>query len=166
MLIAAHPLLRSPLALRAAPVAMAAPPELNWADYGVEGHHPFSTDPSAALSVTGHLLDGLALYLVFAFAWHVLRPKLARMAKPARPADAALDEATFGWLQADMRVPLPPLAELKSACHLLGVEKGRQVFLCAEPENFGGGCARSGDFSEYYGEPVYVCRPAMSAEGA
>ena len=37
--------------------------------------------------------------------------------------------AEFGWLQADMRVPLPSLDGLKEACHRIGTRKGRDVFL-------------------------------------
>ena len=109
-------------------------------------------------AVSGTMLDGIAVYLVFAFVWHVIRPKLMRP-KDAHPQEQA-PGATFGWLQADMRVPLPPLAELADACHLIGTDKGEPVFLCATAQRDGfGGCARSDDFSTFYGQSVYVCRP-------
>ena len=82
-------------------------------------------------------------------------PSKAYEEKVAKRADAAV--AGFGWLQADMSVPLPSFAELADSCHRIGVKEGATFYLCGQPsENFS--CALSDDFSEYYGERVYVCR--------
>lgn len=71
--------------------------------------------------------------------------------------DERLDRG-FGWLQADMRVPLPSLAGLREACHLVGNHNGRHMFLCASAEQDGlDGCVISADFSTHYGDTVYVC---------
>jgi len=73
----------------------------------------------------------------------------------------------FGWLQADLRMPLPSFAELKDACHLVGSWKGNAMFLCSSPQQMGATthCEQSADFTEYYGQPVYVCEgSAMSME--
>ena len=65
----------------------------------------------------------------------------------------------FGWLQADLRMPLPSLEELQQTCHLVGNHQGKHVFLCADAGQDAelSGCAISDDFSTYYGQPVYVC---------
>lgn len=63
----------------------------------------------------------------------------------------------FGWINADMSVPLPSLGELKDACHRIGVKDGSTFYLCGQPSQEYS-CAQSPDFSEYYGETVYVCR--------
>ena len=65
--------------------------------------------------------------------------------------------AGFGWLKADLRTPLPTLAELGEACHMVGVRNGSQMFLCAADSRMGA-CTESKDFSAYYGVPVYVCK--------
>jgi hypothetical protein len=66
---------------------------------------------------------------------------------------------TFGWLQADLRMPLPPWEELKEACHLVGKHDGHYMFLCADASQDDGltKCEVSSDFSLHYGRQVYVC---------
>lgn len=66
----------------------------------------------------------------------------------------------FGMLQADMRVPLPSLEELKTACHQIGQLDGGRVFLCYE--KLSAGCVPSPEFSEHYQHDVYVCKPPYS----
>ena len=61
----------------------------------------------------------------------------------------------FGWLQADMRVPLPSFAELENACHRIGNQDGREVYLCATAPSVR--CQENAVFSEYYKQPVYIC---------
>ena len=61
----------------------------------------------------------------------------------------------FGWLQADMRVPLPSFAELEDACHRIGNQDGREVYLCATAPS--ARCQENAVFSEYYKQPVYIC---------
>ena len=74
-------------------------------------------------------------------------------------------ETEFGWLQADLRMPLPSWKELQDACHLVGSFRGKYMYLCAssEPSDYDG-CAVSKDFSEYYGNTVYVCQGKEVAE--
>ena len=77
--------------------------------------------------------------------------------------DKSLDEPLvndrgFGWLQADLRMPLPSWEELQAACHLVGQHKGKYMYLCAESGQDGySGCAISRDFSDYFKHEVYVC---------
>ena len=66
----------------------------------------------------------------------------------------------FGWLHADLRVPLPPIELLKTSCHLIGEHEGRQMYLCASEKPEGikvVSCYRSSDFSKYYDQDVYLC---------
>ena len=68
---------------------------------------------------------------------------------------------SFGWLEADMRVPLPTLDELRDGCHLIGHRGGKHMYLCAQPVPVGGmavkECELSADFSDYYNAQVHVC---------
>ena len=50
---------------------------------------------------------------------------------------------------------LPTMEELKRACHIIGTQDGRSVYICAE--RTGPGCQESSDYSTHYGRPVYVC---------
>ena len=72
--------------------------------------------------------------------------------------------STFGWLNADLRTPLPTLAALRESCHMVGVRDGFQMLLCTADSDRGvGACAESKDFSAYYGAPVYVCKGNAAA---
>ena len=78
-----------------------------------------------------------------------------------KPLDYPLRDqpVTFGWLHADMRVPLPPLDDLDSACHLIGQQNGHRMFLCtSKSQSEDRECDISSDFSKYYGAEVMVCR--------
>lgn len=71
----------------------------------------------------------------------------------------------FGWLQADMRVPLPTLEALRESCHLIGQHDGYHMYLCGSRQPDGSAlskCAHSEDFSTYYGTQVFVCQGSKS----
>jgi hypothetical protein len=74
------------------------------------------------------------------------------LAKPAK-------KSTFGWLHADLRMPLPTLEQLDDACHLIGTQDGRQKYLCKDgpAKSSFTDCEVSDDFSTYYGDQIYVC---------
>ena len=82
--------------------------------------------------------------------------KLAKLrAEQRMQPDVAAQQ--FGYLNADLSVPLPPLKELSDSCHRIGAKEGSTFYLCGQPsQQFS--CALSESFSEYYGESVYVCR--------
>ena len=61
----------------------------------------------------------------------------------------------FGWLQRDVRIPLPTLAELEMSCHQIGMQDGMARYLCLEPANED--CVQSTAFSEHYEQPVFIC---------
>ena len=72
-------------------------------------------------------------------------------------ADSRKD-TSFGWLHADMRMPLPPYKDLEGACHLVGSHRGKYMWLCATAGGEGyTSCNESRDFTEYYGKTVWVC---------
>jgi hypothetical protein len=80
----------------------------------------------AAVQATGQLVLAVAMFYVGAV--------LAASPDEEKSADTPKKNSKgFGWLQADMRVPLPPWEELEEACHLVGVYKGKHMFLCASP---------------------------------
>jgi hypothetical protein len=78
-------------------------------------------------------------------------------------------ESSFGWHNADLRKPLPSTLEELSQMNgfPLGVHKGRRVYLCRiqpgrvrEAQTHLASFAeieKSRDFSDFYGETVYVC---------
>jgi hypothetical protein len=79
--------------------------------------------------------------------------------------DDGKSRTDFGWLQADMRVPLPTLASLRDSCHLIGQHNGHHMYLCASPQPSDGAlsnCGLSNDFTKYYGSPIYVCEGGKS----
>uniref|UniRef100_A0A7S2CM44 Store-operated calcium entry-associated regulatory factor n=1 Tax=Haptolina brevifila TaxID=156173 RepID=A0A7S2CM44_9EUKA len=67
----------------------------------------------------------------------------------------------FGWLHADMRIPLPTLADLRLSCHLIGQHDGHHMYLCSSrqpSDSMLGNCELSEDFTAYYGAEVFVCQ--------
>jgi len=59
----------------------------------------------------------------------------------------------FEWLAG---AALPSLEELQDACVQIANSDGRYLFLCATPE--AGTCDEDEIFSDYYGQPMYVCQ--------
>ena len=82
-----------------------------------------------------------------------------RQASSADKDDAPIKASPFGWLHADLRVPLPEWDELQHTCHLIGSEEKHLMYLCATPSGDGfTECLPSTDFSTYYGHDVYICK--------
>jgi len=84
-------------------------------------------------------------------------------AAPASAKARTLKE--FGWLQADMRMPLPSWEELQDSCYRVGEFNNHYMYLCAEEKQAAnikqkGECAVSTDFTKHYGHTVYVCQGA------
>lgn len=66
-------------------------------------------------------------------------------------------------MQADLRGPLPPLDEL-NRLRVGRTPAGHTLHLCRGEETAGfASIERSLDFSEHYGEPVYICSKAPRA---
>ena len=53
-------------------------------------------------------------------------------------------ETEFGWLHADLRMPLPSYEELNEACHLIGMRDGRRRYLCVAESDAQKGDAQKG----------------------
>ena len=67
-----------------------------------------------------------------------------------------LPESSFKWHHADLRTPLPPLAELQD--HFIGIHSGRRAYLCSREAAFQYGTIEvSKEFSDYYGDQVFIC---------
>lgn len=85
--------------------------------------------------------------------------------RPPSIAPAQTPASTFGWLQADLRMPLPPLADLET--HPIGMRAGQPVYLCRHTH---AGqflvIEHSKEFSEHYGENVFICSMADARETA
>jgi len=71
----------------------------------------------------------------------------------------AVPESSFGWHDADLRMPLPAYSDLDE--HPIGVRDGHRVYLCtaaAAARNYKACTVElSKDFSEYYGHSVFIC---------
>ena len=98
----------------------------------------------------------IAVSGAFTFGRYAVRAKLSD-GKEQKTLLAKVPEASFGWLQADLRRPLPELEQLSE--HPIGIVGGRPVFLCSEEHALKYPKVEwSKDFSDHYGVPVYVCR--------
>jgi len=87
--------------------------------------------------------------------------KESKVAKQEKALATRRSATAFGWLHADMRVPLPSLEELRQACHFIGEHENRQVYLCTteQPDAEGlDSCELSDDFTKHYGTNIYLCR--------
>ena len=70
-------------------------------------------------------------------------------------------ESSFTWHDIDLRRPLPPLAELLHAEHLVGFRDGKRVYLATAALAVKYGIVeKSTAFSEHYGTSVYICEQA------
>jgi hypothetical protein len=88
-------------------------------------------------------------------------PGLSVTSNSGKDDDDGTARTHFGWLHADLRVPLPPIDELRHACHLIGEHESHQMFLCGTSKPAEGNidsCEASHDFTKYYGETIYLCR--------
>jgi len=107
---------------------------------------------------TGDTFADVATVFLFGFLMSKLFSGLheAGSASSTPKADEGL--RSFGWLQADHRIPLPAIDDLSDGCHLVGNDGTRQMFLC-KPDNHDdfGICELSDDFSAFYGQEVLVC---------
>ena len=93
----------------------------------------------------------------------LLGPRIvAAITHSAPPELVKAPVSSFGWIQADLRKPLPPIEELHE--HPIGFRDGRRVVLCTESYLIASRkmfetIEVSKDFTEHYeeSERVYVC---------
>ena len=120
-------------------------------------HTPFSR----------HLFNAIMGYMAIdmtVFTAKIIQRRLTGEAARRASILAAAPTTKFGWVQADLRGPLPPLDELD--CLRVGAsrETGHTLHLCRAAEAVGfASIERSIDFSEHYGESVYICSRPMQA---
>lgn len=86
------------------------------------------------------------------------------ISKPGK-SDKRAQKQVFGWIHADLRVPLPKYEDLQTGCHLIGQgvgdHEGYPMYLCASKQPTLDGlsqCELSTDFTKHYGANVYLCR--------
>jgi len=114
--------------------------------------HTFMNAVSFYLLLSGTCTFGPVIKMEIKARFEALPEKGEPMTLAAR-----VPTSTFGWLQADMRLPLPPLEEF-NAPHRIGARAGQPVFLCREDLALQfAEIERSVDFSHHYGEEVYIC---------
>lgn len=122
----------------------------------VPTHRPFSR----------YLLDAVVLNIVISGAssfWPIFRRKLTNE-DPVATRLARVPESRFGWIQADLRSPLPPIEDLEA--HPIGFHGGRPVFLCSQratsrflhverSADFTEHCERRPDIIRHRGAPIF-----------
>ena len=119
---------------------------------------------AGASGEAAEMLNALVFFFALSFSAKFFSPSLEASFEDEELDEGAADQGTagFGWLQADMRVPLPSWEELQQACHLVGTHNGRYMYLCATNavavEQELDDCKVSQDFTRYYGgKTVFVC---------
>ena len=114
--------------------------------------------PPAPPKFSHALMEAVGAYILLSGACTfapILKRKLGAK-DPALAVLASVPSSRFGWLQADLRRPLPPLEELTS--HPIGVRGGRTLYLCRACDALRFSTVeRSADFSDFYGESIYIC---------
>jgi len=131
-----------------------------FAEFG-RGYAPTSSSPKFS-----HVfMNAVGAYVLFSGAMTLIplvREKIfgvdveVQAARVARYLEAA-PESSFGWHRADLRTPLPALEELEA--FPIGVNlEGKRVYLCRAEEAIKYTHVEfSRDFTDHYGEKVYVC---------
>ena len=125
-----------------------------------------ATSEAGDLSVVSAALALVAAVLAFNFATGFASGVGTAMAEDEQQQENNGSPKTskdFGWLHADMRVPLPTWEELQVSCYRVGEMDSRAIYLCGSSSGQPGltGCEPSSDFTKHYGKPVYVCQGAM-----
>jgi len=109
-------------------------------------HTPFSR----------HLFNAIMGYMAIdttLFAAKIIKRRMEPGVQEANRL-AAAPATNFGWVQADLRGPLPPLEDLDKL--RVGVKGGHTLHLCRGEEAVGyASIERSLDFSEHYGASLY-----------
>mmetsp|Transcript_31822 Transcript_31822/g.101787 ORF Transcript_31822/g.101787 Transcript_31822/m.101787 type:complete len:145 (+) Transcript_31822:28-462(+) len=84
-------------------------------------------------------------------------PELPKMPWDSGGEDAGEAVARFGWLNLDPHLPLPDLEGLRGGRKLVNPDYlGRRIYLALDKDKKAP-CQRSDEFSNYFGEAVYVC---------
>jgi hypothetical protein len=146
---------------RATPTHALLPPE-----FGSLPVEAFVDPASQALGGGGEMspvADIVTSLIVLAIAFKMIGGGLEE--EPAAEEEDESSRTGFGWLQADLRVPLPTLSDLRDSCHLIGQHDGYHMYLCGQRQPDDAkmtNCAISQDFTTYYGTQVYVCQGQKS----
>lgn len=86
------------------------------------------------------------------------RSKHRKNGQTAEEQLVSVPESSFKWHQVDLRTPLPPLEALSDAPHPLGIHEGKRAYLCGSDQALSYPVVTvSKEFTEHYGERVYIC---------
>ena len=130
------PSLHRPAVTRAS-VSVVLPPEFNTMTAEMFSDGASAADVAATAGDGSPMADILITLAVCAVAAKLVGGGLGDVGDVA-PADQADPKKSrmdkFGWIHADLRVPLPELASLRTACHLIGQHNGHDMYLCGNPQ--------------------------------
>lgn len=114
-----------------------------------------------------YLMNAVGLYTIFT-AVTTFGPRIAKIARGIDPDAlsssllAGAPTSNFGWVLAEIRDPLPPLPELTEV--RIGHRDEHEIFLCSEDHLLSAAASKrfsrvevSKDFTDHYGQRVYVC---------
>ena len=113
-------------------------------------------------SFSHYLMNAAGAYVILNVVSSFGPRIVAAITHSAPPELVKAPVSSFGWIQADLRKPLPPIEELHE--HPIGFRDGRRVVLCTESYLIASRkmfetIEVSKDFTEHYeeSERVYVC---------
>jgi len=113
-----------------------------------------------------YLFNAIMTYIAIDISATAYRAGKRRMAPDEYNAErlAAAPPTNFGWVQADLRGPLPPLEELVALRVGLDQRSGATLHLCRQDQAIHfHTIERSLDFTEHYGEPVFICSGSVDS---
>ena len=104
-------------------------PEFGAVDFGSAASDAAATD-SGDGSVFGSILFVLCAVVAFNFAQGFIKGAHAALEEDATESEVRPEAKSFGWLQADLRMPLPSWEELQTSCYRIGEHQGHTMYEC------------------------------------
>jgi hypothetical protein len=133
---------RAPVAIR---MVISPPDGFGAVDFGTTASDAAAAADTGDGSVFGSILFVICAVVAFNFAQGFIKGAHAALEDEDSDANAPRPEAKkFGWLQADMRMPLPSWEELQTSCYRVGEHQGHTMYACcAIPKHVTSTCASS-----------------------
>ena len=105
-------------------------PEFGAVDFGTAASSAAATD-SGDGSVFGSILFVICAVVAFNFAQGFIKGAHAALEEEdSKDAEPRPEAKSFGWLQADLRMPLPSWEELQESCYRIGEHQGHTMYEC------------------------------------
>ena len=102
-------------------------PEFGDVDFSTAASSAAATD-SGDGSVLGSILFVICTVVAFNFAQGFIKGAHAALEEEGSKDEEPRPEAkSFGWLQADLRMPLPSWDELQESCYRIGEHQGHTM---------------------------------------